>query len=680
MISEACGGGAGRHLMDLSEGLIERGCEVHLISSPYRMDSLFQQRLEQARSIRHVSLPIAHGIGPNDFASLVQVRRYLRRFGPFDIVHGHASKGGALARLAAAGSRARVLYTLHGFIAMDPGVSRRKRLFYQAIEWTLSKLTDRIVSVAPEEHRACLSRGLGRSRVILIPNGVDPIAFGSRFETRRALGLPGELPIVGFIGRLVEQKAPDVLIRAFAEAVRVLPEALLAIVGTGPLEASVRRLADELEIGSRVRWLGERPGTMVLPAFDLLALSSRKEGLPYVLLEAMAAGLPIVATRPAGVELLVDHGQNGLVVAPDDPGAMASALVALLSDPALRQRQGRASLERAAQFTAQAMVDRTLAAYMSCLSLSPSRARGSDRAKAISTSPPLKIASNPHSDHPRGDEPMAAKPRSAELHPGPGFRVRTEIPRLDPMLMEQFRKFATPDISDLLNRLYAVNPAIQCLTSPEHVLCGPACTVKVFPGDNLMVHKALDVAQPGDIVVVDSGGSTSNAVLGDLISTKAKHRKIAGFIIDGLVRDLPSILPLDFPVFARGTTPIGPLHRGPGEINFPICCGGIVVNPGDLIVADAAGVIVVPREIAAELLDRLSQHHDSNVAYLESVQRGDFSNQWVDRLLEAQGCPMVVGSDDEDEALLAAGGNRDTWLSAELPDAFDPTPAATPQA
>lgn len=277
---------------------------------------------------------------------------------------------------------------------------------------------------------------------------------------------------------------------------------------------------------------------------------------------------------------------------------------------------------------------------------------------------------------------MAAKPRSAELHPGPGFRVRTEIPRLDPALMDQFRKFATPDISDLLNRLYAVNPAIRCLTSPEHVICGPACTVKVFPGDNLMVHKALDVARPGDIVVVDSGGSTSNAVLGDLISTKAKHRQIAGFVIDGLVRDLPSIMPLDFPVFARGTTPIGPLHRGPGEINFPICCGGIVVNPGDLIVGDAAGVIVVPREIAAELLDRLNQHHDANVAYLESVQRGDFSNQWVDRLLEAQGCPIAAGSDieDEDEALLAASGTRDSWLSAELPDSFDPTPASTPQA
>src|SRR5207302_4451763 len=175
----------------------------------------------------------------------------------------------------------------------------------------------------------------------------------------------------------------------------------------------------------------------------------------------------------------------------------------------------------------------------------------------------------------------------------------------------------------------------------HHQLCGPACTVKVFPGDNLMVHKALDVARPGDIVVVDTGRSASNAVLGDLVTTKAKHRQIAGFIVDGLIRDLPGILPLNFPVFARGTTPVGPLHRGPGEINYPISCGGVVVNPADLIVADGAGVVVVPRDIAPELLLRLKSHAETNEAYLNAVKRGEFSNQWVDRILEQHGCPQL---------------------------------------
>jgi RraA family protein len=224
------------------------------------------------------------------------------------------------------------------------------------------------------------------------------------------------------------------------------------------------------------------------------------------------------------------------------------------------------------------------------------------------------------------------------MFPGPGFRIRTELNRLDPDLMQEFAKFPTPDISDLLNRLYAVDPSIACLTGRHHRLCGPACTVKVFPGDNLMVHKALDVAKPGDIVVVDAHGSSMNAVLGDLISTKAKHRGIAGFIVDGFVRDLPDIIELDFPVFARGATPIGPLHRGPGEINFPICCGGVVVNPGDLVVADGAGVVVIPQEIASELLQRLRAQRANSRDYLTSVKCGQFSNAWVDRVLQEAGC------------------------------------------
>lgn len=236
---------------------------------------------------------------------------------------------------------------------------------------------------------------------------------------------------------------------------------------------------------------------------------------------------------------------------------------------------------------------------------------------------------------------VTEKPRFSVMHAGPGFRVRTDFPRLDPELVRCFAEFPTPDISDLLNRMYALHPGIHCLTGAHHSLCGLACTVKVFPGDNLMVHKALDIAQPGDIIVVDAGASTQNAVLGDLVSTKAKHRQIAGFIVDGLVRDLPGIVGLDLPLFARGTTPIGPLQRGPGEINYAISCGGRVINPGDLIVADQTGIVVVPREITEELLVRLYAHRDKLAAYLASIQRGDFSNAWVDRILEQSGCVTV---------------------------------------
>lgn len=172
-------------------------------------------------------------------------------------------------------------------------------------------------------------------------------------------------------------------------------------------------------------------------------------------------------------------------------------------------------------------------------------------------------------------------------------------------------------------------------------IVGPACTVKVFPGDNLMVHKALDITRPGDIVIVDAGSSSMNGIIGDLIATKAKHRGIAGFVIDGLIRDIPGIKEVGMPVYARGITPVGPLHRGPGEINFSVSCGGIVVNPGDIICGDANGVVVVRQEIAESLLDRLVNQRESLKDYLDNVKQGIFSNEWVDNILDSHHCQFI---------------------------------------
>jgi regulator of RNase E activity RraA len=236
---------------------------------------------------------------------------------------------------------------------------------------------------------------------------------------------------------------------------------------------------------------------------------------------------------------------------------------------------------------------------------------------------------------------MVSKPQSATMHPGPGFRIRSQIDRPDPALVAGFGAFDTPSISDRMNRLYTMAPGIRNLTDDRLRVLGPACTVKVYPGDNLMVHKALDIAQPGDVVVVDTSASSMTAVLGDLVSTKARHRGLAGFVVDGLIRDLAGIRALgDFPVFARGVTPTGPLHRGPGEINYPVSAGGIVVDPGDIIVGDLSGVVVVPREIAGELLERLQSGASKESDYVAAVARGDFSNDWVDALLDESGLAL----------------------------------------
>lgn len=231
-------------------------------------------------------------------------------------------------------------------------------------------------------------------------------------------------------------------------------------------------------------------------------------------------------------------------------------------------------------------------------------------------------------------------PKSADMNPGPGFRIRLDFKRPSKEIIEEYSKFESPDISDMLNRMYAMHSGIRNMANDMHI-CGPACTVKVFPGDNLMVHKVLDVAKPGDVVVIDAGGVKSNAVLGDLISRKAQHRGIAAFVIDGLIRDLPDVKTLGLPVFARGETPIGPMHRGPGEINYPISCGGIVVNPGDIIVGDSSGLVVVRQEFAEPTLEKLHIQKKSLESYVESVKKGDFSNQWVDTYLDDKNCVVT---------------------------------------
>jgi RraA family protein len=231
----------------------------------------------------------------------------------------------------------------------------------------------------------------------------------------------------------------------------------------------------------------------------------------------------------------------------------------------------------------------------------------------------------------------ASPPRSAKIHVGPGFRILPDFPRPPRDVLEAFAGLDVADISDQMNRLYALEPEIKYLSGPAKKLIGPACTVRIYPGDNLMVHKSLDIAKPGDVIVVDAHASTLNAVLGDMICTKAKHRGIAGFVVDGYVRDLDEVRAHEFPVFARGATPVGPLHRGPGEINYPICCGGVVVHAGDIIVGDGSGIVVLPQAHAIEVHSRLVDYLEKSAEYRRNLRSGAFSNAWVDDVLTLLG-------------------------------------------
>jgi glycosyltransferase involved in cell wall biosynthesis len=369
MVVESAGAGTGRHVLDLAEGLQQRGVEVHVIYSTGRVDDQFLDRLAELKDVRHRALHMRTAPHPSDIGVLWAVRRYMRKFGQFDVIHGHSSKGGAIARLAALGTPTTAFYTLHGLIMMDPQLARWKWLLYYAIERGLSLRTSRIIAVSPEERRAAVKLGFGDARLAMIPNGIEQLKLTPRAEARRTMGVTDDALVIGFVGRLVEQKAPEVLIEAFASASVVSPQLRLALVGSGPLGNSMRKLAVRLGIEDKVIFLGSRDARGVYAGFDLFAMASRKEGLPYVVLEAMATGLPVVATSTSGVEILVVSDSNGTVVPPDDVGAFAQALMGFATNPEKLARASQAALERVRQFSIGAMVESTLAVYRDSIAL-----------------------------------------------------------------------------------------------------------------------------------------------------------------------------------------------------------------------------------------------------------------------------------------------------------------------
>jgi RraA family protein len=212
-----------------------------------------------------------------------------------------------------------------------------------------------------------------------------------------------------------------------------------------------------------------------------------------------------------------------------------------------------------------------------------------------------------------------------------------DIPRRpDPRLIAELAKMVTPHLSDSMERLYAGGPQLRPMHK-EGKLAGPAYTVKTAPGDNLLVHKALDTAKAGDVIVVDAGGFADHAIIGELMMSRARQRGIAGMVIWGAIRDSAEIGAGSYPVFAAGVTHRGPYKNGPGEINVPIVIGGMAINPGDIIVGDADGLVAVPQSLAERVLASAQAILAKETAAMKQMQDGTVDRSWVDQTLKAKG-------------------------------------------
>lgn len=224
-----------------------------------------------------------------------------------------------------------------------------------------------------------------------------------------------------------------------------------------------------------------------------------------------------------------------------------------------------------------------------------------------------------------------------------GFRVFREIPRPDPALVAALGALESPYLSDAMNRFGGMIDDIRP-AGPGMRLAGPAVTVRVPPGDNLMVYAAFEIARPGDIIVIEARGYTSVAQWGDLTSLIAKGLNLGGCVTDGSLRDLPGIREAGFPVFAKPViVPNGSLKDGPGEVNVPVAVGGVPVLPGDIVVGDAHGVVVVPRVDAAVVLEKARAVAAGEVKKMKEFDQGAFLPDWLEATLRQKGCERIDG-------------------------------------
>jgi regulator of RNase E activity RraA len=220
----------------------------------------------------------------------------------------------------------------------------------------------------------------------------------------------------------------------------------------------------------------------------------------------------------------------------------------------------------------------------------------------------------------------------------PGLRIGPlNYPRVDAALCERARALPTTNVADCMSRLYVVR-GLRPMGIPSEVrMAGPAFTVRTGPADNLFVNKAMDVAQQGDIIVVDCCGGRSHAFVGEIMARYAQSRGVAGLVVDGPVRDSAELSDLRLPIFAAGVSTTGPWRNGPGELAYPICCGGVPVMPGDLVIGDADGVVVVPRADAAAVVAAAEAVHVQESTTFGDIETGRMNRAWVDETLRKLG-------------------------------------------
>lgn len=368
-IIEATIGGARRHVVDVCRGLAQRGVDTALVCAALREPAMRRDMAELAAlGVEVRELPMLRAIRPHvDLAHVWELRRVMRELRP-DIVHTHSSKAGVLGRLAScsAGVGARV-HTPHTFAFLFGAMfSSRSRALFRTVEHALAPSTARFVAVSRDEAATFACAGfIPEEKIRVVPNGVEPARFAQAQPLERAeLGVPEGAPCIAVVGLLNVAKGQDLAIRALAAP--GLERAHLLVVGHGELLATYEQTARECGVAERVRFLGWRDDApRILRTVDVLLLPSRWEGMPYIVLEAMAAGAPVVATRVDGARGVLEEAGCGELCEVDSVASIADGLRRMLARSQVERAELGARGQRAVaeRYTVAHMVDGLLEVY-----------------------------------------------------------------------------------------------------------------------------------------------------------------------------------------------------------------------------------------------------------------------------------------------------------------------------
>ncbi|MGB0920716.1 MAG: glycosyltransferase [Alphaproteobacteria bacterium] len=361
LVIEAADGGCGLHVLDLAAGLAKRGHKVTLVYSPLRAGDWFIKAAHKLPLHRCEPLDMAWAVGPSDLTTYFRLRQFVKQYGPYDIIHSHSSKAGALCRALPKRYAKATIYTPHGIRTIDPNLGDLPRFIYGTIEKVLGRWrSDALIPVSMVEKAHIDDAGMAPNRTYLVHNGLAKHMPLSRRDARREMGIEESEVIAGFVGRLADPKNPARFVEAVNIARESAPSLRGIVIGDGPLKAS----AEEKNTQHAVSFLGARKAAALMPGFDFLVMTSSYEAMPYTLLEALHARLPIISTRVGGTAETIIEGENGYTIEVDaPPKALADTITSLALDNEKRATFAAASAKLAQARTDDTMVDATLEVY-----------------------------------------------------------------------------------------------------------------------------------------------------------------------------------------------------------------------------------------------------------------------------------------------------------------------------